>query len=103
MSKIAHFAQVEDGVVRQVIVVNNADCGDLEFPESESVGQAFINSIGLTGTWKQTSYNGNFRGQYAGAGHTYDEELDEFVAPVGTPIVFPEPLPEPEPEPEPAP
>lgn len=102
MSKIAHFAQVEDGVVRQVVVVDNNDApGD--FPDSEPLGQAFISSIGLTGTWKQTSYNGNFRGLYAGTGYTYDEELDEFVAPVGTPIVFPEPLPEPEPEPEPAP
>lgn len=78
---IAHFAKVEDGIVREVIVVDNKDCGDLEFPESEAVGATFINSIGLTGTWKQTSYNGNFRGIYAGVGHTYDAENDEFVSP----------------------
>jgi hypothetical protein len=59
---MAHFAKInEENIVQQVIVVNNSDCGGLEFPESESIGQSFINSIGLTGTWKQTSYNSNFR------------------------------------------
>lgn len=87
---MAHFAQLEDGVVRQVIVVNNSDApGDL--PESEVAGQAFISSIGLTGTWKQTSFNGSFRGRYAGTGYVYDAELDEFVAPVTEPVVLPEP------------
>jgi hypothetical protein len=79
---MAHFAKIENGIVGQVIVVNNEVLGDLEFPESEPVGQAFIASLGLGGEWKQTSYNGNFRGAYAGAGMTYDSELDEFVAPV---------------------
>jgi hypothetical protein len=81
---MAHFAQVdENNVVRQVIVVANSDCGGGDFPASEPVGQAFINSLdGLQGTWLQTSYNGNFRGRYAGIGYTYDAELDEFVAPV---------------------
>jgi hypothetical protein len=79
---MAHFAKVENGIVGQVIVVNNEALGDLEFPESEAVGQAFIASLGLGGEWKQTSYNGNFRGKYAGAGMSYDAELDEFVAPV---------------------
>ena len=79
---MAHFAKVENGIVQQVIVVNNETLGDLEFPASEAVGQEFIASLGLTGTWKQTSYNGNFRGKYAGAGDTYDETNDVFVAPV---------------------
>jgi hypothetical protein len=78
---IAHFAKVEDGIVREVIVVDNKDCGDLEFPESEAIGAAFINSIGLNGIYKQTSYNGNFRNKYAGVGDTYDAENDEFVSP----------------------
>lgn len=84
MIKIAHFAQVEDNVVRNVIVVDNKDCGDLEFPESEPIGQAFISKIGLTGNWKQTSYNSNFRSTYAGMGHTFDPDLGdhgEFVTP----------------------
>ena len=79
---MAHFAKIENGVVTQVIVVDNKDCGDVDFPESEAVGAAFINSIGLNGTWKQTSYNGNFRTKYAGVGDKYDEENDEFVSPV---------------------
>ena len=79
---MAHFAQVNDSnVVQQVIVVSNDDCGGGDFPASEPVGQAFIASLGLTGTWKQTSYNGNFRARYAGIGMTYDAVLDEFVAP----------------------
>jgi len=65
---MAHFAKVENGVVSTVIVVNNETLGDLEFPASEPVGQAFIASLGLDGTWKQTSYNANFRGKYAGVG-----------------------------------
>lgn len=78
---MAHFARVEDGIVREVIVVGNDDCAGGEYPASEAAGQAFINSIGLNGVWKQTSYNGNFRGTYAGIGFAYDSELDVFVAP----------------------
>jgi len=79
---MAHFAQLNDSnTVTQVIVVANSDCGDFDFPASETVGQAFIAGLGLTGTWKQTSYNNNFRGRYAGIGYTYDAVLDEFIAP----------------------
>jgi hypothetical protein len=78
---MAHFARIDEGVVREVIVVNNADCGGGDFPESEPIGQAFIAEIGLDGEWLQTSYNGNFRGTYAGIGYTYDADLDVFVAP----------------------
>jgi len=83
---MAHFAKIENGVVGQVIVVSNDDCGGGTMPESEPIGQAFIASLGLEGDWRQTSYNGNFRSRYAGIGYTYDAALDEFVAPV-----FPEP------------
>lgn len=76
---MAHFAKLEDNKVTEVIVVANSDCGDLPFPESEPVGQTFIASIGLTGTWLQTSYNGSFRGCYAGIGYTYDPVTDVFV------------------------
>jgi hypothetical protein len=77
---MAHFARIDEGIVREVIVIDNADCGGGDFPESEPIGQAFIASIGLAGEWRQTSYNGNFRGTYAGQGFTYDSDLDEFVA-----------------------
>jgi len=76
---MAHFAQVTNNIVDQVIVISNADCGDLPFPESEPVGQAFIASLGLTGLYLQTSYNGNFRGCYAGIGYTWNGT--DFVPP----------------------
>ena len=79
---MAHFAQVQHGIVRNVTVINNSDCGGGEFPDSEPIGQAFIASLGIDGDWLQTSYNNNFRGAYAGQGMTYDPTLDEFVSPV---------------------
>jgi len=79
---MAHFAQVENGIVRTVTVIANDDCGGGNFPESEPIGQAFIASLGLAGEWKQTSYSGSFRAKYAGIGDRYDAELDEFVTPV---------------------
>ena len=83
---MAHFAQVDGyNIVRNVIVIDNSDCGGGEFPDSEPIGQAFIAAIGLEGTWLQTSYNNNFRGTYAGQGMTYDPALDEFVSPVVEP------------------
>jgi hypothetical protein len=78
---MAHFALIENDVVTNVIVINNSDCGGGDFPESEPIGQAFIASIDIAGEWLQTSYNGNFRGCYAGIGYTYDADLDEFVPP----------------------
>lgn len=82
--EMAHFANVQNNEVGQVIVVANSDCDNLDFPDSEPIGQAFIASLGIEGTWLQTSYNGNFRGCYAGIGYSYDPSLGEygeFVAP----------------------
>jgi len=76
---MAHFVKIEDNIVQQVIVVDNNTLGNLEFPDSEAVGQEFIASLGLDGTWKQTSYNGNFRANYAGPGYNYDEIKDAFI------------------------
>ena len=78
---MAHFARLNENKVSDVIVISNDMIDNLDFPESEVVGQKYIASIGLTGVWKQTSYNENFRGRFAGAGFTYDAELDEFTAP----------------------
>jgi len=79
---VAHFAQVDEyQIVRNVIVVNNSDCGGGDFPDSEPIGQAFIADIGIEGDWLQTSYNNNFRGQYAGQGMTYLRGLDVFESP----------------------
>ena len=86
---MAHFAQVTYNIVRNVIVVNNSDCGGGDFPDSEPIGQAFIASLGIEGEWLQTSYNNNFRGTYAGQGMTYDPVLDEFVLPMQPEVLEP--------------
>lgn len=78
---MAHFAHIDSGIVREVIVVNDDDCGGGKFPKSEPIGQAFIAGIGLEGEWRQTSYHGNFRGTYAGIGYIYDSQQDHFIAP----------------------
>lgn len=78
---MAHFAQIENNKVTNVIVVSNDDCGGGEFPDSELIGQEFIASLGLSGEWLQTSYHANFRGCYASIGFTYDANNDVFVAP----------------------
>ena len=77
---MAHFAKIEDGVVRQVIVVNNETLENKPFPESEPIGIAFCKSLyGDDTEWLQTSYNANFRGKYAGTGDMYDPIKDEFT------------------------
>jgi hypothetical protein len=66
----------------QVIVVNNEVLENKEFPESEAIGIAFCKSLyGEDTEWLQTSYNGNFRGKYAGSGTTYDSVEDVFKFP----------------------
>ena len=50
----------------------NEDTADSSGAETESIGVAFCQKLlGASTTWKQTSYNGNFRGNYAGIGYTY--------------------------------
>ena len=80
---MAHFAKINsDNIVEQVIVVNNEVLHDDKGVEQESIGVAFCQSLfGDDTNWVQTSYNGNFRGRYAGAGMTYDPIKDEFIAP----------------------
>ena len=77
---MAHYAKIEDGIVTQVIVVDNKDTADANGVEKESIGVAFCERL-FGGTWKQTSYNGNFRKNYAGIGYTYNADLDAFVPP----------------------
>jgi hypothetical protein len=78
---MAHFAQIdENNIVTQVIVVSDSDCAGGNFPESEPAGADFCNKL-FGGTWKQTSYNNNFRKRYAGIGYKFDEGLDMFITP----------------------
>jgi hypothetical protein len=70
---MAHFAKIENDIVRKVLVVDN---------NLEHRGADFLaNDLGLGGTWIQTSYNGNIRKQFAGIGYTYDAVNDVFIAP----------------------
>ena len=82
---MAYFAELDEtNTVLRVISVSNDVCGEptLAFPDTEAAGRAFIaNTLKLGGVWKQTSYNGNFRGKYAGIGDTYDAVNDVFVSP----------------------
>jgi|TARA_E500000305_G_C3917948_1_gene186657 hypothetical protein len=70
---MAHFAQLDDkNNVTQVIVVSNDDIKDPTGKEIESIGIAFCQKLlGADTNWKQTSYNNNLRGNYAGIGMTY--------------------------------
>ena len=99
---MAHFAKINsDNIVETVTVISNCTIGScigeshwdyqeeyhkdhdkgIDFPESEALGQAVLAESGFDGKWLQTSYNGKFRGRFAGAGYTYDKDKDEFVVP----------------------
>lgn len=71
---MAHFAELDqNNIVLQVIVVGNDSINNFPFPESEPVGVAFCQSLfGSETNWAQTSYNANFRYNYAGIGYTFD-------------------------------
>ena len=70
---MAHFAKLDaNNVVEQVIVVGNDDIKDNTGTEIESIGVAFCQKLmGGSTNWKQTSYNDNMRGNYAGIGMPY--------------------------------
>lgn len=78
---MAHFAKLdENNNVLAVHVVNN-NVITINGNESEQAGIDFL--IGLHGhlLWKQTSYNGNFRKNYAVVDGVYDYARDAFIAP----------------------
>jgi hypothetical protein len=76
---MAHFAQISEGIVTNVIVVHNNELL-VDGVENEQKGKEFCHNL-FGGEWVQTSYNGSIRKQYAGIGYTYDEAADVFVAP----------------------
>ena len=82
---MAHFAELNSSnEVLQVIVISNDDV-DANGGDESSQAETFVASIVPYGTggvaWKQTSYNNNFRKQYAGIGYSYDSSLDMFILP----------------------
>ena len=74
---MAHFAKLGVGnIIEQVIVISN------DVATTEQAGIDFINKLYNTrDVWKQTSYNNNFRKNFAGIGFQYDQTRDAFIAP----------------------
>ena len=78
---MAHFAELGlNNTVLRVVVVHNNELLDNNGVEQESKGQEFCRNL-FGGTWIQTSYNGNFRKNYAGVDYTYDSVRDDFIPP----------------------
>ena len=80
---MAHFAELnnENQVIRVVVVSNedvDANGGDLS-TEAEAFVATIVPHLENGIAWKQTSYNHNFRKQYAGAGQFYDASKDKFI------------------------
>jgi hypothetical protein len=82
---MAHFAELNDNkVVTRVVVIGNdipANGGTLEDNDMHIDGEKFCIKLFKGGIWKQTSYNNNFRKQYAGIGSIYDSVKDKFISP----------------------
>ena len=78
---MAHFAEIGlDNIVLRVLVVNNSELLDENGEEQEHLGATFLQNL-FGGTWVQTSYNSNFRKQFASANYTYNSSADVFIAP----------------------
>ena len=82
---MAHFAELNSSnEVLRVIVISNDDV-DANGGDQHTDAETFVASIVPYGTggaaWKQTSYNNNFRKQYAGAGYIYDASKNKFILP----------------------
>jgi hypothetical protein len=78
---MAHFAEIGlNNKVLRVIVVHNNELLDTNGVEQEAKGADFCRNL-FGGTWVQTSYNGNMRKNFAGAGFTYDSDRDAFIPP----------------------
>jgi hypothetical protein len=79
---MAHFAKLdENNVVLEVHCVHNNELLQ-DGVESEAKGiQFLVDWSGGCQLWKQTSYNGNIRKNYACIGYTYDATRDAFIPP----------------------
>ena len=92
---MAHFAELKEEtdqfdssktnlVVQRVVVVANdieTAAGPLGENDMHVDGETWCVDFFKGGTWKQTSYNNNFRKQYCGKGFVYDSTKDKFLSP----------------------
>jgi len=74
---MAHFAKLGVGnIIERVEVVSN------DIATNEQAGVDFLNNLyGTRDVWKQTSYNGTIRKNFAGVGYSYDQTRDAFIPP----------------------
>jgi hypothetical protein len=81
---MAYFTELDsNNIVLRVLAVSNDMIKDNQGNEQEQIGIDFLTSLfGFETIWKQTSYNGNIRKNYAGIGYTYDVTRDAFIAPI---------------------
>jgi len=82
---MAHFAELDsNNVVTRVVVVGNdveTAAGPLGTNDMHVDGETWCVNFFKGGNWKQTSYNNNFRKQYAGKGYTFDSAKNKFISP----------------------
>jgi hypothetical protein len=82
---MAHFAEIDiNNKVLRVLVACNQDIANNGGEQSEQAAEHFkkICPFSLNGVkWVQTSYNNNFRKQYAGIGYTFDSTKNKFISP----------------------
>ena len=82
---MAHFAELDgSNIVKRVVVVGNdisTSDGPLGTHDMHVDGETWCVNFFKGGTWKQTSYNHNFRKQYAGKGYTFDSAKNKFISP----------------------
>jgi hypothetical protein len=73
---MAHFVKLKNNIVEKIEVVSN------DIATNEQAGIDFLNNLyGTNNIWKQTSYNGNIRKNFAGVGYSYDQTRDAFIPP----------------------
>jgi len=79
---MANFAKIGlNNKVIEIQTVVNEVLHDANGVEQEVNGIDFLTKLTGWAVWKQTSYNGNFRKNFAGIGFTYDEDRDAFIEP----------------------
>ena len=82
---MAHFAELDgSNIVTRVVVVGNdvtTAAGPLGDNDMHVDGETWCVNFFKGGTWKQTSYNNNFRKQYCGKGYTFDSAKNKFICP----------------------
>jgi hypothetical protein len=77
---MAHFAKInDDGIVENIIFVDNAHAPDPAPENSENLGRKYLSNCGISGHFVQTSISNSFRKQYASIGGRYDKNNDIFI------------------------